>query len=437
MSEYSKDDFTTPVEDYDFSTVDDVNSLIDQMGRAGGFTATKLAHARDVLSDAMAKSGQEGVLNWLSFPACLCATGTRGFFLEALKRKAFNVVITTCGTLDHDIARTYQDYFHGDFNLDDVALGEQGLNRLGNVIVPNECYGEIIEAVVLPWLEDIEAERTAEQSGNPWLGFGSVELCWAMGDRIEDEGSLLHWAAKHRIPIVIPGLSDGSIGSQLFMHRQKSPNFMVDFLADEQILSDLTWTAEESHALMVGGGISKHHVIWWNQYRGGLDSAVGITTAPEHDGSLSGARLREAMAVRGEAQAGEGVAAATSFGVRRMVAPRMRRDRILTVGDTAHEVSPIGGQGMNLGLLDAMTLAPLLAEWMRTGTAPTTLDAWERRRVRSARVSAAIAAGNTALGRPASRRIDRLRTGALRALLATPASLVLAHAYAMGFDADA
>ena len=295
VPEYSKDDFTTPVEDYDFSTVEDVSSLIDQMGRAGGFTATKLAHARDVLSDAMVKSGQEGVLNWLSFPACLCATGTRGFFLEALKRKMFNVIITTCGTLDHDIARTYQDYFHGDFNLDDIALGEQGLNRLGNVIVPNECYGEIIETVVMPWLEEIEAERTAEQSGNPWLGFGSVELCWAMGDRIEDEGSLLHWAAKHRIPIVIPGLSDGSIGSQLFMHRQKNPNFMIDFLADEQILSDLTWTAEESHALMVGGGISKHHVIWGNQYRGGLDSAVGITTAPEHDGSLSGARLREAV----------------------------------------------------------------------------------------------------------------------------------------------
>ena len=305
MPEYNKDDFTAPVEDYDFSTTDNVRSLIDQMGHAGGFTATKLAHARDVLSDAMVKSGQEGVLNWLSFPACLCATGTRGFFLEALKRKAFNVIITTCGTLDHDIARTYQDYFHGDFNLDDVALGEQGLNRLGNVIVPNECYGEIIETVVLPWLEDIEAERTAEKSGNPWLGFGSVELCWAMGDRIEDEGSLLHWAAKHRIPIVIPGLSDGSIGSQLFMHRQKSPNFMVDFLADEQILSDLTWTAEESHALMIGGGISKHHVIWWNQYRGGLDSAVGITTAPEHDGSLSGARLREAVSwgkIRPDAQ---------------------------------------------------------------------------------------------------------------------------------------
>lgn len=295
VSGYSKDDFSVPVEDYNFSAIEDVRSLIDQMGRAGGFTATKLANARDMLSDAMGKSSQEKVLNWLSFPACLCATGTRGFFLEALKRKAFNVVITTCGTLDHDIARTYQDYFHGDFELDDIALGEEGLNRLGNVIVPNECYGDIIERVMLPWLEEIEEERLALQTDNPWLGFGSVELCWAIGDRIEDESSLLHWAAKHRIPIVIPGLSDGAIGSQLFMHRQKSPSFMIDFLADEQVLSDLTWTSEESHALMVGGGISKHHVIWWNQYRGGLDSAVAITTAPEHDGSLSGARLREAV----------------------------------------------------------------------------------------------------------------------------------------------
>ncbi|RJU82063.1 MAG: deoxyhypusine synthase [Candidatus Poseidoniales archaeon] len=304
MPKYSKDDFDVPVKDYDFTKVNDVSSLIDQMKDAGGFTASKLARGRDILRDSMSKTNDEGVLNWLSFPACLCATGTRGFFLEAIKNKKFNVIITTCGTLDHDIARTYENYFHGDFNLDDVALGDEGLNRLGNVIIPNECYGEILENILIPWLEEIEEERKRESPDNPWLGFGSVELCWAIGNRIKDENSLLYWAAKNRIPIVIPGLSDGAIGAQLFMHRQKKPDFMIDFLADEQILSDLTWTAKESHALMVGGGISKHHVIWWNQYRGGLDSAVGITTAPEYDGSLSGARLREAISwgkIRAEA----------------------------------------------------------------------------------------------------------------------------------------
>ncbi|MFQ5648236.1 MAG: deoxyhypusine synthase family protein, partial [Candidatus Aenigmatarchaeota archaeon] len=38
-----------------------------------------------------------------------------------------------------------------------------------------------------------------------------------------------------------------------------------------------------------------HHTIWWNAMKGGLDYSVYITTAPEWDGSLSGARLREAV----------------------------------------------------------------------------------------------------------------------------------------------
>ena len=190
VSGYSREDFNHPVKDYDFSAMGDVSSLIDQMSEAGGFTATKLAFARDILRDSISKVGPDGILNWISFPACLCATGTRGFFLEALKRRSYNVVVTTCGTLDHDIARTFRDYFHGDFSLDDIALGEQGLNRLGNVVVPNECYGEILENIVLPWLSEIEEERVSLNPENPWVGFGSVELCWALGDRIQDESSL-------------------------------------------------------------------------------------------------------------------------------------------------------------------------------------------------------------------------------------------------------
>ena len=295
-------DFDLPVEDYKFSSITSPSTLIDQMAKAGGFTATKLATAREVLismfkglDDSNNSNEKNSHLNWLSFPACLCATGTRGFFVESIKRSRFNVIVTTCGTLDHDIARTFRDYYHGAFELDDVELGEDGLNRLGNVIVPNASYGDIIEEILMPMLQEIDEERRKENPENPWAGFGSVELCWAIGDRIENENSLLHWAARNRIPIVIPGIYDGSVGAQLFMHRQRAGDFNLDLLADQQLLSDMVWTADSSHALMIGGGISKHHVIWWNQYRGGLDSAVQITTAPEHDGSLSGARLREAI----------------------------------------------------------------------------------------------------------------------------------------------
>ena len=42
-------DFDIPVKDYEFSEVTNATSLIDQMAKAGGFTATKLATARDIL----------------------------------------------------------------------------------------------------------------------------------------------------------------------------------------------------------------------------------------------------------------------------------------------------------------------------------------------------------------------------------------------------
>ena len=159
--------FDEPVKDYDFKSAMNAESLLDQMASAGGFTATKLAYARDILRDMKSEIAEvdadpSKVTNWLSFPACLFATGTRGFFVEATKRKMFNVISTTCGMLDHDIARSYKHYYHGAFELDDVELGEHELMRLGNVIVPNASYGEIIEKMVLPVLEDIRNDRLAE-----------------------------------------------------------------------------------------------------------------------------------------------------------------------------------------------------------------------------------------------------------------------------------
>ena len=77
--------FNEPVVDYDFSKATTPSALIQQMASAGGFTATKFAEARNILAQMKVEVEQvdanpSQVCNWLSFPACLCATGTRGFF---------------------------------------------------------------------------------------------------------------------------------------------------------------------------------------------------------------------------------------------------------------------------------------------------------------------------------------------------------------------
>jgi deoxyhypusine synthase len=66
-------------------------------------------------------------------------------------------------------------------------------------------------------------------------------------------------------------------------------------LKDEGEINDLIFSAKKTGALIVGGGISKHHTIWWNQFKDGLDYVVYVSTADEWDGSLSGARPREAV----------------------------------------------------------------------------------------------------------------------------------------------
>jgi deoxyhypusine synthase len=271
-----------PVKDVHLEPEMTVDELMRQMKDMGGFTGRKVADATDII-ERMCKSD---ATVFLSFPAALMATGTRGVIVELVKRKLVDVIITTCGTLDHDLARTWKKYYHGDFLMDDVELRHKGINRLGNVLVPDGSYGVLLERKLIPMFTEILEGRDA---------ISTRELIDQVGSRIDDEDSLLHWCHKNQVPMFVPGITDGSFGSQLWMYWQDHRKLKVDLFRDEQDLSDITFEAKSTGAIVVGGGISKHHTIWWNQFRGGLDYAVYLTTAPEYDGSLSGAQVREAV----------------------------------------------------------------------------------------------------------------------------------------------
>ncbi len=123
---------------------------------------------------------------------------------------------------------------------------------------------------------------------------------------------------------------------------------------------------------------------------------------------------------------------ASAFTAQQRLAERMYSGRTLLVGDAAHQISPIGGQGMNLGWLDAVALAPALQHaLLQPSAAASALGAYDRVRRRSARRAVLQATFNMQMGRP----VRGLRLGArntlVRGLTLPPANELVARAFTM------
>lgn len=272
-----------PVRDISITNQTPIEEIFEMMSKSGGFESRNLADGLEILHSMIS---DKDCLRFLSFVGAVVSTGIRGIIRDMVQKKWFDVVITTCGALDHDIARHFSNYREGSFTMDDSQLMDQNIHRLGNVLVPMESYGPIIEEKMQEILEDAYKQGKKEMS--------TADITHEIGKRL-GEGSFLYWAYKNNIPVIVPGIVDGAVGSQVWLFSQKHHDFKLNLIADADTISGLVFKAKKSGALMLGGGISKHHTLWWNQYRDGLDYAVYMTTAQEFDGSLSGALVREAI----------------------------------------------------------------------------------------------------------------------------------------------
>jgi len=245
-----------------------------------GFQSTNLGCAVELIK----KMKKERAKIFLTFTANMVASGLRGIFADMCKNKLVDVIITTGGSLDHDLIRSQKPYLLGDFNLDDKELHEKGINRIGNILVPNDRY-EFLEKWMHPVFEELYSKKKIVSPS---------EVAKAIGKTL-DESSFLYWCSKNSIPVYSPGITDSAIGLQTYFFKQKKKDFGIDVTADMNELASLVLDADKTGGIILGGGISKHHAIGVNILRGGFDYAVYVTTAAEWDGSLSGAKTKEAI----------------------------------------------------------------------------------------------------------------------------------------------
>lgn len=244
-----------------------------------GFQATEIQNAKELINQM--KDDKYTV--FLTFTANMMASGLRGVLTQMVESGNIDAVITTGGSLDHDIIRSYKPYLIGSFSEDDILLHKNEVNRIGNILVPNDRY----------LLLEKKANTYYNQLYKKGKTHTPVEVFAHIGSKLP-KGSFLRACYDKQVPVFCPGYIDSALGMHLFFFTQDRRNFSIDPAKDMQALSDLVFRAKKTAGIVLGGGISKHHLIGANLLRGGLDLAVYVTTATEFDGSLSGAKAKEA-----------------------------------------------------------------------------------------------------------------------------------------------
>jgi len=268
------------VKDFKWKPGMTVEEMVDSFGSLG-YQAVELSEAAKVVM----KMKRSGAKIFLTFTSNMVTSGLRGFFAQLCKLQIPNILVTTSGSIEEDIMKSFGDTFEIiSFNADDTALHERGENRVGNLLIHTSSYMKFEDKMSEILTKVYQKQKRISPS----------ELLHEVGLMIDDENSILAQAAKNNIPIYCPGIADSSFGFQLYMFQQKNPDFIVDTIKDmERVTTDLSFD-EKKGLISLGGSISKHYAIFSAMLSGGFDYAVYMTTSHASSGSMSGATTQEA-----------------------------------------------------------------------------------------------------------------------------------------------
>jgi deoxyhypusine synthase len=233
---------------------------------------------------------------FLGYTSNLISSGLREVLRYLVQHRHVSVIVTSAGGVEEDLIKCLAPTYLGSFTTSGASLRAQGMNRIGNLVVPNSNYCAF-EDWVVPILDKmLEEQEVSKRSSEP-LYWTPSKVINRLGKEINHESSVCYWAYKNDIPVFCPALTDGSLGDMLYFHTYRSSpeQLRIDIVEDIRRINTIAVRAKRAGMIILGGGVVKHHIANACLMRNGAESAVYINTAQEFDGSDAGARPDEAV----------------------------------------------------------------------------------------------------------------------------------------------
>jgi deoxyhypusine synthase len=272
------------VKGYEFNEGINYDRLMDSF-LATGFQATHFFKALSIVQ----KMIDEECTIYLGYTSNMVTSGLREIFRYLAEHKKVKVIVTTAGGIEEDIIKCLGQFILGEFSASGELLKNKGVNRAGNIYIPNSRYCKFEEFMV-PILKELYDEQ--KKTGKVISVSDFIKL---LGKKIDNPESIYYWCYKNNIEVYCPALTDGSIGDMIHFFMYEHPDFKIDIADDIHKLNEFTIVQKKTGIILLGGGIMKHHILNANMMRNGADYSVYINSGQEWDGADSNARPDEAV----------------------------------------------------------------------------------------------------------------------------------------------
>lgn len=127
---------------------------------------------------------------FLGYTSNLISSGLREVILHLVKHNHVSAIVTTAGGIEEDFIKCLGHTYLGDFNLDGAQLRKKGMNRIGNLVIPNDNYCKF-EDWLTPILDAMLREQ--KETGIVWSPSSIIRR---LGREIDNEESVYYWAYK-------------------------------------------------------------------------------------------------------------------------------------------------------------------------------------------------------------------------------------------------